>query len=44
MTKRVVLMLAVWLGWTLWQRAHGRTPADPGADDGLAPLSPYQSG
>ena len=23
MVKRVVLMLAVWLGWTLWQRAHG---------------------
>ena len=44
MAKRVVLMLAVWLGWTLWQRAQGRSPEDPGADDGLAPLSPYQSG
>ena len=44
MTKRVLLMLAVWLGWTLWQRAHGHPPTDPGTDDGLAPLSPYQSG
>ena len=44
MVKRVALMLAVWLGWTLWQRAHGRAPEDPGTDDGRAPLSPYQNG
>jgi len=44
MIKRVVLMLAVWLGWTLWQRAHGRSPEDPGSNDGLAPLSPLQEG
>ena len=44
MIKRVVLMLAVWLGWTLWQRAHGRSPEDPGSNDGLVPLSPLQEG
>ena len=41
MVKRVVLMLAVWIGWTLWQRAHGRSPEDPDTGDALAPLSPY---
>ena len=45
MIKRVALMLAVWVGWTLWQRAHGRSPTDPRTDDAddaaLAPLSPY---
>jgi len=49
MIKRVALMLAVWVGWTLWQRAHGRSPTDPhthDADDAdaaaLAPLSPFR--
>jgi hypothetical protein len=41
--KRVALMLAVWLGWFIWQRAHGRSPEDPGTDDDLAPLSPYRN-
>jgi hypothetical protein len=43
MVKRVVLMLAVWIGWSLWQRAHGRSPEDPDttSHDALAPLSPY---
>lgn len=44
MGKRVVLMLAVWIGWTLWQRAHGRSPMEPSTDDALAPLSPYSKG
>ena len=51
MVKRVVLMLAVWIGWTFWQRAHGRSPEDPSTDDdddrstdaALAPLTPYAS-
>jgi len=42
MIKRVVLMLAVWIGWTVWQRAHGRAPDDPGTDDALAPLGPFR--
>ena len=41
MVKRVALMLAIWLGWNLWQRAHGRSPEDPGTDEALRPLSPY---
>ena len=41
MVKRVALMLAIWIGWTLGQRAHGRSPEDPSAEDALAPLSPY---
>jgi hypothetical protein len=44
MVKKVALMLAVWIGWTLWQRAHGRSPTDPGTEDALAPLSPYGNG
>jgi predicted negative regulator of RcsB-dependent stress response len=44
MVKRVVLMLAIWIGWTLWQRAHGRSPEDPATSDALAPLSPYAEG
>jgi hypothetical protein len=44
MVKRVVLMLAIWLGWSLWQRAHGRSPEDPGLEDGPAPLSPHSNG
>ena len=43
MIKRVVLMLAVWIGWSLWQRAHGRSPEDPSTEDALAPLGPYQN-
>lgn len=41
MMKKVVLMLAMWLGWSLWQRSQGRSPDDPHTDDALAPLSPY---
>ena len=44
MAKRVLLMLAVWIGWSLWQRAHGRSPEDPDTHDALAPLSPYGKG
>jgi hypothetical protein len=44
MVKRVVLMLAIWLGWSLWQRAHGRSPEELGSADELAPLSPYSNG
>ena len=43
MIKRVVVMLAVWLGWSLWQRAHGRSPEDPGSGGDLAPLSPHRN-
>ena len=45
MVKKVALMLAVWIGWTVWQRAHGRSPTDPGTEeDALAPLSPDRNG
>jgi hypothetical protein len=44
MVKRVVLMLAIGLGWSLWQRAHGRSPEDLGSENRLAPLSPYSNG
>ena len=44
MVKRVALMLAIWIAWTLWQRAHGRSPEDPNTSDALSPLSPYADG
>ena len=41
MVKRVLLMLAIWGGWTLWQRTHGRSPEDPGTEDDVAPPVPF---
>ena len=41
MVKRVLLMLAVWAGWSLWQRAHGRSPEDPATDNDVRSPVPY---
>jgi len=41
MILRVRIMLAIWGGWALWQRARGRSPADPEtAGDVSPPLPP----
>ena len=44
MVKRVILMLAIWAGWALWQRAHGRSPEDPVLKEGVTPLVPFPEG
>jgi len=41
MIKGAVLMLGIWLAWSLWQRGRSG-PTASAEDDGLAALSPLQ--